>query len=114
VQTVFCIPKKIPIYRQLIALTVFAIGGVAHAVGDWVISPTCDFKPVIWWWLLMPLGIALEDSVGWLFSGVVAGRQWRSVGYVWVWMYLAWSLPKKVFPSVDCPVEYGTDWTIWG
>ena len=30
------------------------------------------------------------------------GGWWKVFGYVWVWAYLGWSLPKLIFPSFDC------------
>jgi hypothetical protein len=59
----------------------------------------------------MGMAIVFEDLVKnmyWRMRGGEKGvdrvmnRWWKAFGYVWVWLYLGWSLPKIRFPEVDC------------
>ena len=105
-QTFLRIPKGSPIYRQAVTLTAFCLTAGMHAAGLWAMAPTCDVKPLLLWYILMGLAIALEDLAKGLFFRVrgkgAASRQWKLFGYIWIWVYLAWSLPKALFPMISC------------
>ena len=82
-----------------------------HGVSVWTVKPTCDIWPIMRWYSLMGVAICLEDLVKSIYSWVRGGQRerdkvlngWRKVfGYVWVWVYLGWSLPKVVFPRIEC------------
>lgn len=113
-QRFFLIPKSSPIYRGIITILVFGLTGCAHAAGLWKVNPTCDTLPVLRWYLLMGVAILFEDLIQrlywWIRSGqkemdrLAMSRWWRILGYIWVWVYLGWSLPKMFFPLVDCRV----------
>jgi hypothetical protein len=64
---------------------------------------------------MMGFAIVFEDLIKSTYWWVRGGHQggdkmtsgwWRIFGYIWVWMYLGWSLPKLVFPGIDCNFEY--------
>lgn len=61
--------------------------------------------PVVHWYCLMGLGVVLEDTVqggvGY-FEHLHSGKWRYAIGYVWVWLFFSWSLPKLFFPMVDC------------
>src|SRR5207247_241392 len=101
-EAVLHVPKDFPLYRQLITILIFTLSGVGHALGLWTIGPMCDVASALRWNILMGFALIFEDLVRWAFSGMVAGRRWRLFGYIWVWIYLAWSLPKMVFPNAAC------------
>jgi hypothetical protein len=101
-EVVFRVSRGFPIYRQLVTILVFILSGGAHAVGFWAIDPTCDAMSAIWWSILMGLAVAFEDLIRWALSGIRTSRRWRILGYIWVWVYLAWSLPKVLFPNANC------------
>src|SRR5215471_1501082 len=96
-------PRNFPPYRQLVTLLVFTLSGIAHAIGSWTIGPMCDMTstPTV----ACSDGLRSGNSRTWsggVFSVVVAGRRWRVFGYIWVWVYLAWSLPKLLFLNAAC------------
>lgn len=110
------IPKDSLIYRQVITSIIFILTAGVHAVGLKTVGPTCDTMPTIRWHLSMGLAIVVEDFVKSMFWSIgprrenldrKSSRGWRVFGYVWVWTYLGWSLPKIRFPAVDCEFEYG-------
>lgn len=90
---------------------VFVISGVMHAVPLKLLGGECAAWPVVRWYLLVVGGIVVEDLVlgavkylGLLTEGAASGkkRYWRYIGYVWVWCWFSWSLPKLVFPNWMC------------
>ena len=87
-------------------MLVFGISAIEHVVGLWAVTPACDIGPTIRRRILMGFAVVFEDLVRRLFSEMKAGWQWerrgRALGYIWVWIYLAWSLPKVVFPNDAC------------
>jgi|SRR5579862_2458251 len=94
-------------HRQAITFTAFCLSAGIHAVGLWAMAPTCGVGPIVEWHVLMGLAMVLEDMAVWLSSaaknGYALGGRWRVLfGYVWVWAYLAWSLPKIRYRMVDC------------
>ena len=101
-QTTLYVPKSSVFYRQIVTILVFILSGGMHRVGVWVMYPGCDITPTLQWFFLIGLTMAAEDLFRRIFSGVAAGRQWRVLGYLWVWIYLSWSLPKMRFPMFGC------------
>jgi hypothetical protein len=63
----------------------------------------------------MGTAVVIEDLLRRMYWWMRGGQQgtrptsgwWKVFGYVWVWMFLGWSLPKIMFPMIDC--SYDTD-----
>ena len=98
-------------YRSAITVVAFSLTAVLHTIGFWAVGPTCDPMHVMKWNILMGLAVVFEDLVKMASSLVGSGQQsekrgpnlwWRIFGYIWVWTYLAWSLPKIRYPALDC------------
>lgn len=69
----------------------------------------CGLNHIFQWYALSPCAIVAEDIVQRLGKRVLNHYQWQTdarwcywVGYIWVWGFFAWSLPKNVFPKDDC------------
>jgi hypothetical protein len=102
--SVFRIRRGTWLARWSVTMLVFLISGVMHAVPLKLLGGACDAWPVMHWYFLAVLGIMAEDLVLGAFAmlGCLEGRRWRFLGYVWVWGWFAWSLPKIVFPNWMC------------
>lgn len=115
--SVLLIPRGTRLARTAITLLVFLISGFLHAILLPLLGGTCSAFPVLYWYFLAAGTIILEDYIlgakkylGWDNGEGMALRgeaYWRSrlerwMGYVWVWSWFAWSLPKMVFPSFMC------------
>jgi hypothetical protein len=96
--------------RSLVTLSVFVMSAGMHALCIKLEGGKCEIGPVMHWFCLASGGIVLEDWVMsawerwmWKGRGKASMNIWRYVlGYMWVWGFFAWSLPKMIFPNVDC------------
>ena len=116
-QTLFRIPKRSSLYRMAVTILSFCMSGVLHATGVWALNPKCDARPTIRWYILMGTAVVIEDllrRVYWWMRGGQQGKRptggwWKVFGYVWVWMFFGWSLPKIMFPMIDCSFSADMD-----
>ncbi len=98
----------------MVTILIFGIAAVLHAVGYWAVNPNCDVMPTLRWHILMAMVMVFEDLLKSIYRWMRRGHQgerrtdgWSTVfGYIWVWSYLAWSLPKLMFPEIDCKIRY--------
>ena len=98
---------------------IFCLSAGMHALSTIFRDRSCTIWPVVYWFSLMGVGMVFEDLVQAMFSYIVGRRKevvndgdsdgdrdggsWRHVvGYLWVWFFFSWSLPKLVFPNVEC------------
>ncbi len=97
-------------YRIRVALFVFAASGVIHAGMYRVLGFWCGWWEEMGWWMLNFGAILVEDLVCAVFGGMVGkrgssdGPGWRLklMGYVWVFAFQFWSLPKQSFSKAFC------------
>ncbi|KAI9765764.1 MAG: hypothetical protein M1839_005390, partial [Geoglossum umbratile] len=115
VRSLLRVPKGSSAYRSAVTVVAFCLTAVLHTAGFWAVGPTCDPMHVMKWNILMGLAVVFEDLVKMMSSLVGGGQQskkrganpwWRIFGYIWVWTYLAWSLPKLRYPAFDCQFEH--------
>lgn len=109
-QSVLGIPRRTRLARIIITILVFMISALMHAMQLKLLGGACLTSPVIRWYFLIAVGIVLEDlalstckSFG--FENKKSQHSltcWSWVGYVWVWSWFSWSLPKIVYPNFLC------------
>src|SRR5215469_4481488 len=93
---------------MVVTILTFCISGVLHATSVWAVDPECDQWPTMRWYILMGAAVIIEDlSIRWWMRRGRQGNRpkggwWKVFGYVWVWTFLGWSLPKLMFPMIDC------------
>lgn len=97
-----------------VTILTFCMSGVLHTAGVWAVNPKCRARPTMEWYILMGTALIIENllkGMYWWMRGRQQGNRtsgwWKVFGYVWVWMFFAWSLPKIMFPMVDC--DYNMD-----
>ena len=89
-------------------MIVLAIVGLMHAIILLRQGSRCKAFPEIYLWLLMGLGMVLEDGAQLLYAIWRSQTQlrhmnlWYYLGYVWVWLYFSWALPKGTYPNFFC------------
>ena len=97
------IPRATILSRYTRLFLAFLISGLIHHSSDLAMGiPRVEAGSLVLF-LLQPLGIMLEDAIQTLTRHVSTsgslGRVRRTVGYVWVVVFLAWSTPKWFYPQ---------------
>ncbi|PMD63721.1 uncharacterized protein K444DRAFT_522430, partial [Hyaloscypha bicolor E] len=99
--------------RGLLTVLVFVMSGLMHSWCAKLQSRKCGAAPVMLWYCLAAAGIVIEDCAQTAYEAVEA-RLWKELkaprmttrhevlGYIWVWVFFAWSLPKMVYPNFAC------------
>lgn len=81
--------------------------------------PNCGVGHIFQWYSLCACAIIVEDFVQKWGKKVLRRYGLRRdsrlhywVGYLWVWSFFSWSLPKVVFPKDDCVPwkDYPSSW----
>jgi hypothetical protein len=89
-----------------LTLLFFFLSGVVHALVTWKLGFTCGYWENIGWFCLNFLGVLVEEGMQWVINkGFRPGKQstrWKRIGYVWVFGFFFWSLPKTQYPKVFC------------
>ena len=93
--------------RVVIHFLVFFGSGVVHALVTWQLGFHCGYWEDVAWFLLNWLALLVEDGVSSAAFVVLRGRRLgsrmeKAVGYLWVFSFLFWSLPKVQYPKVYC------------
>ena len=109
-ETLIHIPKGSYLYRMTVTILAFCISGFVHIAGAWSVNPKCHAWPTMYWYILMGTAVISEDLLRRMYLWMTRRQQrnrptggwWKMFGYVWVWMFLVWSMPKIMFPMVDC------------
>lgn len=103
--------------KLIVIFGIFFLSGVAHAVVSWRLGD-CAWGGDVWWFCLN-FGVGMGEVV---VLGVVRaamkriGREdWiqtvqgslfgRVIGYIWVFGFMFWSVPKWQYPKVYCVLE---------
>ncbi|KAI1208927.1 uncharacterized protein F4807DRAFT_467900 [Annulohypoxylon truncatum] len=98
--------------NAVVAFTVFAISGLAHAAVSWRLGARDWWRDALWF-MLNFAGCALETGVkaavwwaagrlGWERELHSIEQSWlgRVVGFVWVLVFFSWSVPLWMWPRV--------------
>lgn len=109
VEDIFCLTNHRLILRYSKILATFFVSGLLHLVADLALGMSLSESGSVRFFCTQALGIAIEDSVQAIFRAVCGGKgrmstqrqAWaRSIGYVWVGAFLAWSTPVWVYPAI--------------
>jgi hypothetical protein len=86
-------------YVQL--YTAFFLSGIIHWMGDYKLLGNWSGGGLRFF-MLQAVAIMCEDGVIALASNVVGlkGRRWRLLGYLWVLMWFAYSVPAWMDPMI--------------
>lgn len=105
---------NVSLARTVIVIVVFVMSGAMHSLSVKLIGSSCDPWPFTWWYVLHALALLLEDCVQRLLKCLVpkkdtgktrTGTGAQIAGYIWVYFFFWWSLPRLVFPNVDCTFD---------
>jgi hypothetical protein len=85
---------------------VFCASGLVHALVSWQLEH-CAWWGDVYWFCLNFIAMAGEGLVLSVGRGVLGPRfadhkGWRVLGYLWVFAFMFWSLPKMQYPKVYC------------
>jgi len=106
-QGVLKIPRHSPVNRVLVNFLVFFFSGIVHALVTLQLGFRCGIWQDIAWFCANFVGIMVEDGVqsAVLKAFKVRGRYqfyFRMIGYMWVFGFFFWSVPKWQYPKVYC------------
>lgn len=105
--------------KLLVALGVFFLSGCAHAAAAWQLGDCGTWKLDVLWFLanfaVVTFEIGALGLVRWAAARSGYARRWaglgatyplagRLLGYVWVFAFLFWSVPKWQYPKVRCSI----------
>lgn len=121
---IFHIPRNTKLNRAATTILIFGFSAGMHAASMFFKNKSCSVMPVMFWFWLMGIGIVVEDAFQSCYmclslrvqekrlsrlketrKVIKITARTRFVGYMWVWLFFSWSLPKLVFPDVDCIAE---------
>jgi Membrane bound O-acyl transferase family len=100
-------PRLLVRYSKILAT--FFVSGLLHLVVDLALGMSFSESGSVRFFCTQALGIAIEDSVQAIYRARSGGRSrmsiqtqaWaKSIGYVWVVAFLAWSTPVWVYPAI--------------
>ncbi|KAF7880069.1 uncharacterized protein EAF02_007706 [Botrytis sinoallii] len=108
----FRIPRNSRFNKIAMLYLVFFVSACMHAmiyIPAKMKFPNCGLRHIFQWYSLCPCAIIAEDLVQKWGKRVLRRYGWSNdsrwhywIGYLWVWGFFAWSLPKFVFPKDDC------------
>lgn len=101
--------------KVFVIFAIFFLSGVAHAVVSWQLGDQCGWLLDIWWFcanfiagllevvVLQLLRVFLkklgqESQLEWLDKSIWS----RIFGFVWVFSFMFWSIPKWQYPKLYC------------
>ncbi|MCJ1344594.1 hypothetical protein MMC31_002797 [Peltigera leucophlebia] len=91
--------------RFVTSFTVFFLSGVVHALVTWQIGFSCGYSEDIAWFCLNFAALMAEEGVQWLIIrlfGTWNGNVSKIAGFLWVFAFFFWSLPKTEYPKILC------------
>lgn len=105
-------------HKVVVAFAIFLLSGVAHAVVAYQLGDRCGWRLDVWWflanfgasageslvWRWTPLRAAVLKCSGKQGRGASSGKSWAMscLGYLWVYSFFFWSVPKWQYPKVYC------------
>lgn len=101
--------KRGPGIRLVKNWLVFALSAVMHGLVDVQMSP-CGLTRSLWWWVMQPVAFIIEELAAWAwkkimqrYRGFLVVRAFEGlVSYLWVFGWLFWSVPKRLYPLFTC------------
>lgn len=108
------------LYKSVVAFAIFLFSGVMHAIVAWELGDSCGWHLDIWWFLLNFAASAAETALlpkstqGHAVSGAFyskncavlnGGSIRRCVGFLWVFFFFFWSVPKWQYPKIYCLLQ---------
>jgi hypothetical protein len=102
--------KKDSVAARLVGnLLVFALAGLMHVGIGWRMGTRCGHGNEFLWWMGNFCAIVAEMAVSAVSEGLRKSMGWgrlkvveRVVGYLWVFGWLFWSLPKNHWRKLMC------------
>lgn len=104
--------------KLLIIFMVFFISGAAHAIVALQLGDRCGWMRDIWWYCANFGAGALETVAVRQLRALarvigqerrllqLSGGVWgKAIGYVWVYAFFFWSVPKWKYPKLYCRVQ---------
>ncbi|KAK1984170.1 hypothetical protein LZ30DRAFT_586835 [Colletotrichum cereale] len=95
--------------RWLLNGLVFAISGIFHATTDYFSGFYCNYLWEMWWWNINFVGIVGETALLYFvqtyfprFYDKTSGRVGKTIGFIWVFVWLFWASPKSGFRAMQC------------
>lgn len=91
--------------RFVTNFTVFFLSGVVQALVTWQIGFSCGYLEDILWFCLNFAALVAEEGVQWLkirLVGTWNGNVGKIAGFLWVFAFFFWSLPKTEYPKILC------------
>jgi hypothetical protein len=93
--------------KLVINSTVFFLSGVVHALVTLQLGYSCGYWEDLHWFCLNFAAIFAESVVQGVLcevlgEGARSRMMKKTLGYVWVFGFLFWSLPKSQFPKMRC------------
>ncbi|KAH8200209.1 hypothetical protein TruAng_005657 [Truncatella angustata] len=88
--------KSSQIYWPVESFLIFTISGFAHVVVTIALQYRCGLFSDLYFFWLQFLGIAFEETIRRLAGNRIPKNRW--LGYVWVYVFFFWCLPKNYFP----------------
>jgi hypothetical protein len=99
------LPKTSLLGRYVFTVVVFALSGAMHIFGELTAGIPRSESGVVQFFTTQALGLLIEDSVSSAWRRA-AGRNKRephwwekAVGFIWVVVWLAWSMPVWTYPA---------------
>ena len=97
---------------------VFFLSGLAHGVVAWGLGDRCGVGRDLGWFLGNFLGglgeVLVLRGVGSVARVLGQEERWREfrdgvggrlMGRVWVFFFFFWTVPKWLYPKIDCAIE---------
>lgn len=107
-------PHSLP-DKVFVIFVIFFLSGVSHTAVSWQLGDNCGWSLDICWFCANFVAGLLEVIVTWLLrcsvreSGQKIQPKWldgsiwsRGFGFIWVFLFLFWSIPKWQYPKVYC------------
>ena len=102
----------------VVIAAVFFLSGCAHSVVAWQLGDRCGWGRDVMWFLGNFVGGLVEVVVRKgieriarvcgqedVFLRLRNGSVGRVVGFLWVFLFFFWSVPKWLYPKIDCAIE---------
>ncbi|CAG7996555.1 unnamed protein product [Penicillium salamii] len=103
-------PRSVP-DKVFVIFMIFFLSGVSHAAVSWQLGDHCGWSLDIWWFCANFFAGLLEVVVTQLFRACVKKlgfkrldeSNWsKVVGFIWVFSFMFWSIPKWQYPKLYC------------
>jgi hypothetical protein len=97
---------------------VFLLSGISHSVVAWQLGDRCGWARDTMWFcgnfvaglaetvvlrLLRRISQVLNHEK--MFERIYNGSVGKTIGYAWVFLFFFWSVPKWLYPKIDCLIE---------